>query len=660
MRPVTGRDRAIRFVVLNGTGAQPNVATPMHSIISALCICAGKAFRATRWKVCDGFDRRAIKENQRPADYWPSYTGTDIMGFLSILRKLPGGTNFISDGNKRPSHRMRSRARVIALLATVPVARSATPTFAHEIAPILYEKCAPCHQPGAAAPFSLLSYQDAKKRAAQIAAATRSGFMPPWLPEHGYGDFAGERRLTAEEIAAIAAWASAGAPEGPPSEIPPAPSFPNGWQLGEPDLVIEAPAPVELPASGRDVYWNVIFNPHVTARRWVRSVEIRPGEARLVHHANLLVDRSGSAHLQERVPGKGFPGMDLTIGRNPFDPDGNFLFWKPGATPHAEPDGFAWRLDPGNELVLNLHLQPSGKKEELRPSIGLYFTDRQRTKFPLLVELEDDQALEIPAGAHDFVVSDEFKLPMDVEVLAVYPHAHYLGKRLDAWAILPDGERKWLVRIPNWDPNWQAVFYYREPVALPKDSVIHMRYHYDNSGANVRNPHHPPKLVRAGNQATDEMGHLWLQILPRGPSDRRRELEEAVLRHRLEKNPGDSVAHMNLGAILLSRLDPQAAVTELRSAVRLSPTQPEVHNMLGLALATLHRNAEAIPQFETALRQRPDYASARFNLATALAKSGRADEAIASLKQILAANPDDPYAKQRLAELSGVHPNGKP
>jgi tetratricopeptide (TPR) repeat protein len=538
----------------------------------------------------------------------------------------------------------------------LPSARAQEPpTFAHDIAPIIYEKCAPCHHPGAAAPFSLLSYEDVKKRAAQIAAAARSGFMPPWLPERGYGEFAGDRSLTAEQIAVIAAWVSAGAPEGPADAVPPAPTFNDGWQLGKPDLVLEAPGPVELPASGPDLYWNVIFSPHLAERRWVRAIEIRPGQPRVVHHANLLVDRAGSAHLQESSPGKGFPGMDLVIGRSPFDPDGNFLFWKPGGAPHVEPEGFAWRLDPGNELVLNMHLQPSGKKEEVRPSLALYFTDQRQTKFPLLVQLENDQALDIPAGARDFAISDDFKLPLDADVLAIYPHAHYLGKLLEASATLPDGSKKWLIRIPAWDPNWQAVFYYGEPVFLPKDSIIHMRYHYDNSAANPRNPNHPPKRVRAGNQATDEMGHLWLQILPRGAGDRRRELQEAVMHHRLEKNPNDAVAHMNLGAILLSRLDPQGAITELRAAARLEPNRPEVHNMLGLGLATLNRTAEAIPQFEMALRARPDYASARFNLANALAKSGKIDEAIANLRQILATIPDDAYAKKRLSELSRIH-----
>jgi len=550
----------------------------------------------------------------------------------------------------------------IAILLLSCGARAATPPdFAHDIAPLIYAKCAPCHHPGAAAPFSLLTYQDVHKRAVQIAAATKSRYMPPFLPEPGYGDFQDDRLLTPEQIQTIQAWVHGGAQQGPAADVPQAPSFNTDWQLGPPDLVLDAPNPVDLPASGPDLYWNVIFTPNLPARRWVRAIEIRPGLPRVVHHANLLIDRLGSARLREKSPGHGFPGMDLEIGSSPFDLDGNFLFWKPGNASHIEPDGFAWHLDPGNDLVLNMHLQPSGKPEHVRPSIGLYFTDHPQTKFPLLVELQNDQALDIPAGEKNFAVADTFSLPLDADILAVYPHAHYLGHVLEAFATLPGkNEAKWLIRIPAWDPNWQAVYYFREPLFLPKGSVIHMRYLYDNSTANPRNPNHPPKRVQAGNRATDEMAHLWLQILPHAPGDHRRELEEAVLGHRIEKNPADATAHMNLGAILLSRLDPQNAITELRAAARLAPNRPEVHNMLGLGLSQLNRNAEAIPQFELALRERLDYSSARFNLANSLAKTGKIADAIANLRQILASNPTDPYAKQRLSQLSGSNARPNP
>jgi len=544
---------------------------------------------------------------------------------------------------------------IVLALAIAAVARAAEtpPTFTRDIAPILSGNCASCHRPGQNAPFSLLTYEDVKRHAAQIAAVTRRGSMPPWLPERGYGDFTGERRLTAQEIATIARWVNAGAPDGPDAGTHP-PAFDKEWQLGQPDLVLEATGSFELPASGPDVYWNFIFTPDLKARRWIRAIEIRPGPEHLVHHANLLVDRTGSARLQEAARGKGFPGMDLVIMRSPFDPDGNFLFWKPGNSPHIDPDGFAWRLDPGNELVLNTHMRPRGMPMQVRPTIGLYFTGQPQTKFPLLVQLENDAALDIPAGARDFLIADDFRLPLDADILAIYPHAHYLGKLLEAWATLPDGSKKWLMRIPDWNPDWQAVYYYRSPLFLTKDSVIHMRYHYDNSAANPRNPSHPARRVRTGNESTDEMGHLWLQILPRGPADQRLKLQEAVMRHRLEKDRNDFVAHMDLGAILLTRLNAQAAVSELRAAVQLEPDRPEVCNMLGLGLATLGRNAEAIGEFELALQVRPDYASARFNLATALTKSGKIDQAVENLRQLLAANPQDVATKERLADALTV------
>jgi tetratricopeptide (TPR) repeat protein len=540
-------------------------------------------------------------------------------------------------------------SRIFLLLPIMAVPAAGAPNFAHDIAPIVYRACAPCHRPGEIGPFPLLNYTDVSKRAMQIASVTRSRYMPPWLPEAGSGEFEGERRLTDEEIREISDWVAAGAPQGPPGEAPAPPQFHEGWQLGTPDIVIEAPSAYQVPAAGPDVYWNFVLKPNRASGAYVRAVEIRPGGGpSLVHHANLLVDRMAASHEREIAPGKGFPGMDLEIMRSPFDPPGNFLFWKPGSVPHQEPDGFAWRLEPGDELVLNVHLRPSGKPEQVRPAVGLYFTDKPRTRFPLLVQLEADEMLDIPANARDFLVKDDFRLPLDVEALAVYPHAHYLGKRLEAFATLPDGSRKWLIRIPDWNPDWQAVYYYREPLALPKGTVISMRYHYDNSAANVHNPHQPPQRVVGGNQSTDEMAHLWLELLPRGAKDRRRELEEAVLQHKLEKSPKDFTANLNLGAVMLSRLNASGAVSVLETAIQADPSRPEAHNMLGVAFQQVGRNAEATAQFEITLKLRPDFSAARFNLANSQIKAGMLEAAIENLRQVVAANPADPLPRKRL------------
>jgi hypothetical protein len=546
---------------------------------------------------------------------------------------------------------MRSVAAACVVVLSVfrATAQKLPPTFAHDIAPIVYKNCSPCHRPGEPGPFPLLSYTDARRHAREIADVTRSRHMPPWLPAPGYGDFADERRLTEAQILTIARWAAAGAPEGSAAETPPPPHFTEGWQLGPPDLVLEAARPFAVPAAGPDVFWNFLFTPRISGTRYVRAIEIRPGAA-AVHHANLIIDRARSSRHLEKEPGSGFPGMDLTIERTTFDFDSHFLFWKPGSAPYVEPDGLSWRLDPGADLVLNTHLQTTGKIEQARPTVGLYFTDQAPTRFPMLIQLEHDGALDIPAGVRDFGVSDDFRLPMDVEVLAVYPHAHYLGRLLEGYATLPDGARVWLIRIPEWDPHAQAVFRYRQPVLLPKGTLLSMRYHYDNSAANPLNPNHPPKRVRGGYQSTDEMGHLWLQILPRGPGDRRLELEEALMRHRLEKYPHDYWAHLKLGSVMLARLNAAGAEPMLEAATRINPGKPEAHNLLGAALARLGRTREATAQFEIALREQPDYQNARYNLANAQVKAGKLDEAIANFRQVVAAFPNDADAKERLAQ----------
>jgi tetratricopeptide (TPR) repeat protein len=524
------------------------------------------------------------------------------------------------------------------------------PNFAHDVAPILGRNCVSCHRPGGVAPFSLLDYAEAKKHAQQIASATQTRAMPPWLPAAGYGDFADEHRLSSDEIALIANWVRGGAPEGAASEIPPPPNFAEGWQLGPPDLIMEAARAYTIPAHGPDVFYNFIFSPGISRAKYVRAIEIRTGNTKLIHHANVIVDRARSARRQESEAGAGFAGMNVKIVRNVTDFDSHFLFWKPGSTPWVEPDGFAWRLDPGNDLVLNAHMMTMGKPEEVKPSIALYFTDKQPKYTPILIQLEHDGALNIPPGDADFVVTDRFTLPLDADALAAYPHAHYLGHILEGYANLPNGTRKQLIWIRHWDPKWQAVYHYREPVFLPKGTVLVMRWHYDNSAANPRNPHRPPQRVLSGNQSTDEMAHLSFQLLPR-ESGQRSALEEAVMRHQLEKYPDDYQAHLWLGALKISRMDPSGAVTVLREAVRLQPKLPEGHSWLGVALGAIGLSREAIEQFRLALKFQPDYIPARYNLAKALTRSGEFTEAVQEFTQVLATFPQDAQVHNDFGEL---------
>jgi Flp pilus assembly protein TadD len=265
-------------------------------------------------------------------------------------------------------------------------------------------------------------------------------------------------------------------------------------------------------------------------------------------------------------------------------------------------------------------LLPSGKEETIQPVLGLYFSDRPPQHFPMLVQLEHDGALDIPAGEPRFTVSDHLMLPVDVDVLAIYPHAHYLGKQMDAWATLPNGTRKWLIKIPDWDLNWQSVYTYREPVSLPKGSNIEMRISFDNSTANPRNPSNPPKRVRSGPRSQDEMGHVWLQVLPKKETqqDPRITLQEAVMYRRLEKYPGDFIAHCNLGALEAMQGQYRKAISDFEQAAAVQPTSATAHSGLGASLLAAGHVGEAIRELNKTLEIDPQHVNARWNLAKAL------------------------------------------
>ena len=394
--------------------------------------------------------------------------------------------------------------------STTAAPKAAAVTFSETVAPILYANCVTCHRPGEAAPFSLISYADARKKAKLIAEVTGSRYMPPWRAAHGYGEFADERRLTDAQIATLAEWVAQGMPEGDPRKLPALPKFPEGWHLGTPDLVLKMPASYELPASGPDIYRNFVIPTHLTENKWVRAIEFRPGARKAVHHALFAYDASGAAAKQDGKDGRpGFGGMGTAgvVGGG----GGPLGGWAVGATPMFLPAGVALPLPKGADLILQMHFHLTGKPEIEQATVGIYFTDQAPERRLWSVQVPAlfgfGAGIDIPPGVKDYVVEDSVTLPVDMKALFVGAHAHYLAKEMKATATLPDGTTQPLLWIKDWDFNWQDRYMYKTPVPLPKGTRIDVRLVYDNS---ADNPHHPspsaPKRVLWGEQSFDEMG----------------------------------------------------------------------------------------------------------------------------------------------------------
>jgi Flp pilus assembly protein TadD len=532
----------------------------------------------------------------------------------------------------------------------MPAAAQLPVTYAREIAPILYKNCTSCHHPGGSGPLSLMDYPQARRWAATIGTVVQSRYMPPWLPTPGHGDFAGTRRLSDHEIALLTSWIKTGMPEGDPSAAPQPPVYASDWQLGPPDLILEVDSPMQVPASGTDLFRNFILPFPGQQTRWVRAMEIRPGSPQVVHHANLIVDRAASLRRTHPADWRdGIPGMDVVVDAGErFDPDGHFLDWKPDSTALIEPEGMPWRLDPGNDLVLNMHLKPTGEVESVRAQIGLYFTPTPATRQPILVQLEHDAALNIPAGDPAFTVEDQLKLPEAVDVLAIYPHAHYLGKRLEGWAELPGGTRKPLILIESWDIDRQSIYRYRQPVSLPAGTVLHMRYTYDNSAANPHNPNSPPIRVTSGNRSADEMGHLWLQLLPRPQTKTEPDARAPILRAWMEavlrKNPADPTALFNLAALDMAAGNPRAATERYRQAVAARPGDSRLMTALAASLDRQGDWQQAAQTLHQAIAADPTYFDAHFDLASIDLKHQALPEAEQEFRAAAALSPSDPEA----------------
>ena len=395
------------------------------------------------------------------------------------------------------------------------------PTFNRDVAPILFKNCTTCHRPGEIAPMSLLTYEDARPYAKAIRDEVSDGVMPPWHAAAPHGTFLNERVLTAAEKDVLVRWANNGAPEGNPKDLPRAPEYTDGWQIGKPDAVFEMTQEYKVPAEGVVQYEYFYIPTNFTEPKWVQAVEVRPGNRAVVHHAlvyyrakpdlqrtNVLQFNSETARLpQERTA-----GTRLNAPKGDLPPRRLLATYAPGTNPQIAPAGTAFRLEPGGVIELQMHYTPTGEAQNDRTKVGFVFA-----RMPNVREVRASQFVNgqftLPAGVADVAVDAEVGFLQDTTVWGLFPHTHLRGKRWRYVLELPDGTKRTILDVPRYDFNWQTYYMFREPLQLPKGAKIISTAWYDNSAANRWNP--DAKVdVKWGDQTWEEMQYTGILFSP--------------------------------------------------------------------------------------------------------------------------------------------------
>ena len=419
------------------------------------------------------------------------------------------------------------------------------PTYSKDIAPILQKNCQDCHRPGQVAPFSLLSFEQARKRGTDLVHVTGDKLMPPWPASTSFGGpFLDQRVLADADVAKIRQWVEAGCPEGDPKDAPSPREFASDWTLGQPDLVLSMDEPFPLDGEGNDEFRVFVLKTNFAEDRWIRAVDFKPGNRKVVHHIIAGIDTSGTARKLDAKDAK--PGYEAIGGFGDGVPLRGFLpVWTPGSRARYQPEGSGYLLPAKSDVLIQMHYHKSGKAETDSTQVGLYLSDKPlpkqvrtgfifpdvspeqiaklTTKFQAAMasgkrpSLEDtfQDVLVIPAGEANYEIKGSSKagrmmgrpLSRDILVTSVMPHMHWLGKDFTFSAVLPDEAhtRVPLIKIDHWNFNWQGTYALAEPIRLPKGAYFEMEAHFDNSDTNPANPSHPPKQVTWGEQTTNEM-----------------------------------------------------------------------------------------------------------------------------------------------------------
>ncbi|MBN8574653.1 MAG: T9SS type A sorting domain-containing protein [Candidatus Kapabacteria bacterium] len=380
-------------------------------------------------------------------------------------------------------------------------------TFSEHIAPIIWKHCVSCHRDGEIAPFSLTNYEEVAENALTIAAVTKSRFMPPWKPTQ-YARYADERGLTDDEIQILADWAAAGAPQGDPSKTPPLPVFPKGSQLGIPDVVLSMPEEFTVKADFKDEYRNFVIPFSFSSDKNISAVEFRPGNPAVVHHVLMWIDTTGKARKMDAAdPLPGYSGF----GGAGFD-DAIVLpaAWVPGAVPRFFPDKMGIRIPKNADLVMQIHYAPSGSVQKDQSTVNIFYSDDKSIR---QIREATINPQNLAGGNSSFLVKAEtinrFKgvldVPYDFSLMSIAPHMHLIGTKAKSYAITPKGDTIKLIAIDDWDFNWQGSYTFKKLIKIPKGAKVYYEAEYDNTANNPLNPNNPPRVVRWGENTTDEM-----------------------------------------------------------------------------------------------------------------------------------------------------------
>jgi hypothetical protein len=356
----------------------------------------------------------------------------------------------------------------------------------------VHRRCAGCHHAGGAAPMSLLTWDEARPWAKAMAREVTAGAMPPWHAAPEYGRFANDRRLPDRERETLLAWVEAGAPAGELGRGPDAPTFAAGWKIGTPDLVIELPAEVTIPASGEVPYHDYVVDPGLTDDVWVRAAEAQPGNRDVVHH--IIVDYVIEDPLVRRRLER--QGIDSRV-------QGSLGGYVPGDEPLVLGDGLARRLPAGAKIHFQMHYTPTGRIETDRSRLGLVLADAP-PRYEVYTGIASSPFIHIPPGATDKTLQADFTFPRASVLLSMRPHLHLRGKSFEYRARYPDGGEEILLRVPDYDFGWQTCYVLAEPKALPAGTKLVVTGAWDNSSANPDNPD-PSALVSWGEETSDEM-----------------------------------------------------------------------------------------------------------------------------------------------------------